>query len=265
LPGEEREPAFSPDGSRIVFAWNGGASTAGRGFDLYAKTIGSERLLRLTQTPARNLSPAWSPDGATIAFARELDGNSGLFLVSALGGLERRLASASFGSLPFMRPAWSPDGKRIIYASFAQQGLQRLQILDVQTLAVTALPTPVACWNIGMPTFSDDGSQVAFACTTSVGVFDVYVTTPNGSTPKKLATLLGEPEGMTWSSDQKSLFLARDTGDSGGLWQLDANGSITRLPFGEEGSAPARHRGRIAYVRGRQVLEIWRMDLRAAD
>jgi Tol biopolymer transport system component len=264
LPGEERAPAFSPDGSRIVFAWNGG-NTNGRGFDLYVKTLGSERLLRLTQTPARKLSPAWSPDGATIAYTREIEGNSGLFLVSALGGPERRLALASFGSVPFMKPAWSPDGRHIIYAAFAQQGLQRLQILDVQSLAVTALPAPEGCWNIGMPAFSDDGGEIAFACTTSVGVFDVYVTTSHGSTPKKLATVMGEPEGMTWSPDQRSLILARDTGDGGGLWQLSANGSLTRLAFGEEGSGPARNRGRIAYVRGRQVLEIWRMDPSAAD
>jgi Tol biopolymer transport system component len=89
--------------------------------------------------------------------------------------------------------------------------------------------------------------------------------TPPDSTPKKLATFMGEPEGLTWMPDQRSLMLARDTGDGGGLWHLGANGSLTRLPFGEEGSAPARNRGRVAYVRGREVLEIWRMDPSAAD
>jgi dipeptidyl aminopeptidase/acylaminoacyl peptidase len=40
-----------------------------------------------------------------------------------------------------------------------------------------------------------------------------------------------------------------------------------RLPFGEEGAQPTRVRGsgRLAYVRARQSVAIWRMDLAAAD
>jgi Tol biopolymer transport system component/DNA-binding winged helix-turn-helix (wHTH) protein len=264
LPGEERDPAFSPDGSRIVFAWDGGKGN-GTGFDLYVKTLGSEKLLRLTQTPARSLDPAWSPDGATIAFTRDVAGNSGLFLVSASGGGERRLAPAAFARAPFMKPAWAPDGTRIAYSSYTERGSQSLQLIDVRTLAIAALPTPKECWNIGMPTFSDDESRIAFVCTTSVGVFDVYVTSPRGTAPKKVATVMGEPEGMTWDADQSSLIVARDMGDGGGLWRLRDDGSLVRLPFGEEASAPTRHGKRIAYARGRQAMEIWRMDLAAAD
>lgn len=264
LPGEEREPAFSPDGSRIVFAWNGGKAN-GPGFDLYVKSKASEEILRLTHTPARTLNAAWSPDGATIAFTRELEGNSGLFLVSALGGPERRLALASFARAPFMKPAWAPDGKHIAYAAYTGRGVQTLQLIDVENLAVAALPTPSECWNIGMPAFSDDGSRIAFVCTTSVGVFDVYVTTQEGAVPKKLATVMGEPEGIAWDTDQSSLILGRDIGDGGALWRLGADGALARLPYGEDGSAPTRYRHRIAYVKGRQVLEIWRIDLAAAD
>jgi DNA-binding winged helix-turn-helix (wHTH) protein len=46
LPGQATSPAFSPDGSRIAFAWNGDPTGGGKGFDLYVKSIGSETLLR---------------------------------------------------------------------------------------------------------------------------------------------------------------------------------------------------------------------------
>ena len=61
LPGAETSPAFSPDGSRIAFAWNGDPASKGKGFDLYVKAIGSETTVRLTQQPSASLSPAWSP------------------------------------------------------------------------------------------------------------------------------------------------------------------------------------------------------------
>src|SRR5262249_3450377 len=67
LPGQETSPTLSPDGSQIAFAWNGQTNSAS-GFDLYVKTVGSERMLRLTSKPARRISAAWSPDGSQIAF-----------------------------------------------------------------------------------------------------------------------------------------------------------------------------------------------------
>ena len=73
LPGRANSPAFSPDGSRIAFAWNGDQAHGTDAFDLYVKALGSETLLRLTQHPSVWISPAWSPDGTQIAFHR-MDG-----------------------------------------------------------------------------------------------------------------------------------------------------------------------------------------------
>ena len=85
LPGKEIAPTFSPDGSRIAFGWNEGTDSDHQ-FDLYVKSLGSERLLRLTHHPSRWISPAWSPDGSTIAFARQTDEGVGIFVIPALGG-----------------------------------------------------------------------------------------------------------------------------------------------------------------------------------
>ena len=93
LPGEATSPAFSPDGSRIAFAWNGDPAHGAKGFDLYVKAIGSETLLRLTQHPSEWISPAWSPDGTQIAFHRLAGADTGIYVVPALGGPERKLRS----------------------------------------------------------------------------------------------------------------------------------------------------------------------------
>ena len=68
-PGFETFPAFSPDGSQVVFAWSGDPEAGPKGADLYVKVIGTENLLRLTHQ-SDSVYPAWSPDGAQIAFLR---------------------------------------------------------------------------------------------------------------------------------------------------------------------------------------------------
>ena len=92
LAGQETAPAFSPDGSRIAFAWNGDPGNGGKGFDLYVKAIGSETLLRLTHHPSEWISAAWSPDGTQIAFHRMSGPASGLFIVPALGRSRKKTA-----------------------------------------------------------------------------------------------------------------------------------------------------------------------------
>src|SRR5689334_19542137 len=58
--GREMQASFSPDGNQVAFVWNGEKQD---NFDLYAKLIGSDTLLRLTSNPAPDFRPAWSPDG----------------------------------------------------------------------------------------------------------------------------------------------------------------------------------------------------------
>jgi DNA-binding winged helix-turn-helix (wHTH) protein len=54
-PGFELCPAFSSDGSRIAFPWNGGSDS--KAVDLYVRVIGSESLLRLTNHPSEGNLP----------------------------------------------------------------------------------------------------------------------------------------------------------------------------------------------------------------
>jgi eukaryotic-like serine/threonine-protein kinase len=87
-PGTERHPSFSPDGSQIAFSWNGSKQD---NFDIYVKLVSGGPPLRLTTNAAADTAPSWSPDGTQIAFLRHVGDRGSIFLISPLGGPERKL------------------------------------------------------------------------------------------------------------------------------------------------------------------------------
>ena len=111
LPGVVRSPSLSPDGTYVVFSWNGPRKDNP---DLYVQQIGvTAPPFRLTSDPANDYSPSWSPDGRTIAFLRRgpAGGKSEVWRIAPLGGPERKVAEIQ-PRLPSFRPAslaWCPD------------------------------------------------------------------------------------------------------------------------------------------------------------
>lgn len=259
LPGQEVAPTFAPDGRHLAFAW----SETNSGRDLYVKSFDAEKLVRLTQRPVDWIAAAWSPDGSHLAFARvsATPNESGIYLLPApLGGEERRLITTSFSASPLTQLAWSSDGKHLIYSAFNNAGTMSLHQLSLATLESTDLPISAPCWDVGSPALG--AGRLAFVCTSSVGVYSIYMSASDGSDARLLTQVLGVPKGLAWSADQSHIVFANDAGDGGALWQVDLEGNVSRLPLGEEASTPAVSRtGQLAYARGTERMEIWRVDL----
>jgi Tol biopolymer transport system component/DNA-binding winged helix-turn-helix (wHTH) protein len=263
LLGEERMPDFSPDGQRLVFAWNGDSGEAG--FDLYLKTLDSERLTRLTNSRAIAISAAWSPDGTRIAFTRESDdADGGLFLISATGGDARKLADASFTQESLMHPAWSPDGATLAYAAMSESGAQVVRLLTVDSAQHRALEPAPPCRDAGAPTWSGDGKQLAFVCMTSVAVYEVYLAKPGTSAaPRRIATIQGFPQGLAWVPDADRILIANESGNGSGVWELELDGTLHAPRALEEAVGPGitARAGKAAFTRARQIIDIWHVDL----
>jgi len=255
LPGLETVPTFSPDGSQIAFAWNGEGQD---GYDLYIKVIGSERLLRLTHNPAVWITAAWSPDGRVIAFRRQAAKDregSGLFLIPALGGPERKIADGGSPS-PLRFLSWSPDGTVLAHATG-----NSVHLLNVATLESRTLPPPAAeCGQPQAAAFSPDGESLASVCLVNEGRMAIFVGPVSGTGARKLATVHGYVIGLGYASDGRHLVYA----SRGSVWRLSvAGGAPEKLLDDQDAVHPALARagGRLAYVRGVTNDNVWRFSL----
>jgi Tol biopolymer transport system component len=262
LPGAEHMGALSPDGGRVVFAWNG-KEPGSAGFDLYFKTVGDGRYTRLTANPAIAVSAAWSPDGQQLAFARSSERDGGVFTMPANGGAARKIADASFALESLAQPAWSPDGKTLAYAAIEATGSQVLRLLTLEGLESRPLATVPGCWHAGAPVWLEQG-RLAFICMTGKASYEVCLAEPDsGVAPRRLAKLAGLPQGLAWSKKRARLLVANHGGEGGGIWALELDGTLHRPEIDEHslGAGLSAANGRVVYSKSRQTIDIWHVSV----
>jgi TolB protein len=161
-PGDDLQPAWSPDGRQIAFS----SGRAGN-LDIYVMEANGARPRPLTDSPGFDEWPAWSPDGRQIAFVSDRDGNVELYLMNADGRDQQRLTNHSADDWP---PAWSPDGLRLVFAS-NRDGDWNLYILDLAGGPPLRLTN--AAGDERDPAWSPDGRAIAFAYNGG-GNWDIY-------------------------------------------------------------------------------------------
>jgi Tol biopolymer transport system component/DNA-binding winged helix-turn-helix (wHTH) protein len=253
-PGFEVAPSFSPDGSEIVFAWY----RSGQGYaDLYVKQVGDERLVRLTNRNASYIVPAWSPDGRKIAFATVDKIGSGIYLMPALGGSERRLAEKNANGWKELLLSWSPDSREL---AFSKAG--RIHLIDVETAEDRFLPLPSPdCINME-PAFSLDGTHVASVCYLADDGSRIYSQPSAGGEPREVTFVKGPAlQGLAWTLDGQAIIYS--AGD-GSLWRVPAaGGPAQKLLFAHDTQTPviSRTGHSLAYPEVTIHPDIWRIEL----
>jgi Tol biopolymer transport system component len=116
LDGYETQPALSPNGDMVAFAW---AATGVRTRRIMVMPITGGTPRALTDGVHDDSQPAWSPDGREVAFLRREAGDSTFAIMTAPvigGGVPRKLLStrSSYGL------DWSPTGDFLWLTSIVQ-------------------------------------------------------------------------------------------------------------------------------------------------
>ncbi len=258
--GKEVEPAMSPDGTRVAFAWD---SENGAGYDIYVKQTGREEPFRLTDDAAPEGSPAWSPDGATVAFVRYGE-EAGIYAVSSLGG-ESRLIYATPPPLRVHTLDWSPDGNSLVFAQRTGDQPAELWLLDLATRDARALTEtgPELRQNLN-PRFSPDGHQLAFVRSRRAGGPELYLLSLESGEERRLVDNLLGVVGLDWL-DSEALVVSSFRSGTYGLWRIAvATGAQEWIPTtGQRSYSPsvASQTGAVVYEKFEYEKNVWRIQL----
>ena len=225
LPGltdADREPAWAPDGERLVFVGRLGGVT-----DLFVVDVDGTDLRRLTFGGGVESDPVWSTRGE-VAFER----GQGVWSIRAdgTGGLRRLVTKAR-------HPDWSPDGRRLIFERDRR----------LHTVSRTGGRPRRLAGAGSYPAWSPSGRRVAFRYR-----YDIYTADPDGTNRKRVYNWL-RSQGSTPArryapypappfSASHTITAGKPVSASSNASRLASLGAHPRLLAGQRGlKAGARH------------------------
>jgi Tol biopolymer transport system component len=270
--GSELYPSFSPDGSQVVFAWDGEAQST---FHLFVTSVNPGARRSLTGGAQRESSPVWSPDGRNIAFLREAGAGRGeIRLIRPDGSGDRKIAEV-IPSRTDHPLAWTRDSHWLVVAANPPgDGPPALFLLSVDSSAMHRITSPpVQSAGDLSPAISPDGAALAFTRATSAVWRDIFVVSLSGDheptgDPVRVTDLHKVVDTLAWTADGRSLYFAASATLAGARFLYRVNSGPTRntgfVETGIEGSHPSvsSANGSVVYVRPNiEQTSTWRIHV----
>jgi Tol biopolymer transport system component len=178
----DREPSFSPDGSRIAFARCSG-STSASPCAIYTARWDGRGITAVTHLSPGTFDgkPVYAPDGKTITFQSFDRGGviAAVYTVNRDGSHLRRITPTAMEALS---PDWAPDGSRLAVEGNCCDPLGPALFTvrpDGRDPVQITFPGAMADF---WPTYSPSGAQIAFERDSAdFSTSSVMAVNPNGS------------------------------------------------------------------------------------
>ena len=192
FPGENSAPAWSPDGTQIMFS----SSMQGTP-DLYVTDINGNKPKRLTFSGVgAATSPAWNPKtGQSVAFVSDRGGIPKLYMMNADGTNVNNIDLPDKGYL--IDPAWSPNGQLLAFSWRLPSGNYDIYVMEPTSQQIINL-TPDSGTRNERPSWAPDGRHIVFE-STRTGQREIWTMLADGSQARQLTTQ-GHNESPNWSS-----------------------------------------------------------------
>ena len=247
-PGSVQNPAFSPDGTRVLFTvFHEGYNEGPAGlFTVPAAGGVPEALIDREDHDCVNLpGSCWNAQSRRIAFSSDLEGPDDIWTIGQDGGSLRQVTTHT-GGYYFVEPSFSPDGKWLVFERDVgdTEEDQEGSIWKVRADG-TGLTRLTHGEDDRQPNWSPAGNRILFQ-RRKVGSdnWDIYTIAPDG---KKLSRVTFSPSSDTdasWSPDGKWIVYSSDYGgiQMPSIFMIPASGSEpTRVTWNDthEDGAPS--------------------------
>jgi Tol biopolymer transport system component len=235
--GLQAQPAWSPDGRFIAYSSNQSGN-----FDIWVQPLGGGRAVRVTTDAAHDWQPVWSPDGNFLAFRSERE-SGGIFVVPALGGPERKLASMGYW------PEWSSDGSKILVVlrppvQSASRVVPHLHVLDPNGAPPRRILEPELAQftNVGRIMWHPDGQRISFMAAKADGSGGFWTQPIAGGPPIPSEVSDDVHRGMKthgimisnarWAAAGDALYIEGTARGVRNLWRIDVDPRTLRWVAG---------------------------------
>jgi len=166
VPDGACQPAWSPDGAKIVFVSPcKGVSVIDqnppRNTSLYIINVDGTHLTPITTVPGGDFEPAWSPDGTRIAFTSLRDGNMQIYILSLADQSVTRLTNLD-PAVEARQASWSTFGDQIVFAAKRVGAYQIWAMNDTGENPQQIIRSGQTLWDF-MPIWSKDGSAIIYS------------------------------------------------------------------------------------------------------
>ncbi|MGI8788302.1 MAG: carboxypeptidase regulatory-like domain-containing protein [Pyrinomonadaceae bacterium] len=199
-------PAWSPDGSKIVFNRKPDFENDDEIFTMNAD--GSNRT-QITFNNFTDFQPRWSPDGRRIVFVRYVNYNNEIFTMKADGTDERQLTDNEFTD---NFPSYSPDGSQIAFASDRVNGGGTSEIFKMNSAdgsSQTRLTFDDELTLNYYPFWSPDSANIVFRSNRDGGDDELFFVNADSAVLTQLTDDTDEESEPTISPDGTHLLFSR--------------------------------------------------------